>query len=243
MKVLIIEDERITAEGLAEQLRELRPGAEVVDIIGTVEEATEWFNLHAEPDLIFCDIHLSDGISFEIFREVEVKTPVIFTTAYDQYAIEAFQVNSIDYLLKPIRKKDLAAALKKFEERSRGQAALQLQKMQNLLEQQMKSRGKAGSYKSRFLVKIGDTMKTIPVEKIAYFKAEEGVVFLITRQGKRYIIDYTLDKLEEELDPEIFFRANRQLLVHIEAVKEVNRYFKGRLLLELSLRGGKSCRE
>ncbi|MCX2741799.1 LytR/AlgR family response regulator transcription factor [Pontibacter anaerobius] len=228
MKIAIIEDEELAAEALAAIIRRLRPEAEIIQTLPSVEEAICWLTLHASPDVIFCDIHLSDGISFEIFRQVSVKCPVIFTTAYNQYAIEAFQVNSIDYLLKPLKPTDVAKALKKYEDMQQQFIVQQLNGLQQLVHQPARHATRA-----RFLVKIGQSIKAIPVEEAAYFMAEEGVVFLVTFGGKRHIINYTLDQLEEQLDLSDFFRANRHLIVHINAVQEVKPYFKGRLALEL----------
>lgn len=227
MRVVIIEDEQLAADALAAIVTRLRPHAVVLSKLGAVEDAVQWLTLHQAPDLIFCDIHLSDGNSFEIFRQVAVKCPVIFTTAYDQYAIEAFKVNSIDYLLKPIKAEDVALALKKYEDQQRPQSP-DLTSLQLYLQAQHTQQ-----VKSRFLVKNGQAIKVIPVEEVAYFWAEEGVVFLVSRQGKRFIINYTLDQLEEQLDKAAFFRANRQVIVHINAVQEVRPYFKGRFALLL----------
>lgn len=228
MNIVIIEDEQLAAEALATIIQRLRPNTTILALLGSVEEAVQWFILHQSPDLIFCDIHLSDGISFEIFRTVEVKSPVIFTTAYDTYAIEAFKINSVDYLLKPIKIEDVAKALKKYEELQQHQLTQDLQNIQNLLQA---SQPKQTSTRSRFLVKQGQAIKALPVEEVAYFLAEEGVVFLYSFQGKRFTINYTLDQLEEQLDPTKFFRANRHFIVNIEAVQEVRPYFKGRLYL------------
>lgn len=219
----------MAADALAAIIKRLRPQTEVLATPGSVEEAVEWFSLHQIPDLIFCDIHLSDGNSFEIFRQVEVKCPVIFTTAYNQYAIEAFKVNSIDYLLKPINAGDVAQALKKYESLQQQHLPQRMENLQQSLQVQQPQNAKA-----RFLVKHGQAIKAIPVQEVAYFWAEEGVVFLVTQQGKRFIINYTLDQLEEQLDRTAFFRANRQLIVHINAVQEVRPYFKGRLSLLLN---------
>ncbi|AKD04553.1 LytTR family DNA-binding domain-containing protein [Pontibacter korlensis] len=228
MKIAIIEDEDIAAEALGAIIEKLRPQAEVLAILPSVEEAVEWLTLQPSPDLLFCDIHLSDGNSFEIFRQVEVKCSVIFTTAYNQYAIEAFKVNSIDYLLKPIKPVDVAKALKKHEELQHQALTQQLSNLNQLVQQPSQQQNR-----SRFLVKIGQSIKAVPVEEVAYFLAEEGVVFLVTHAGKRHIINYTLDLLEEQLNSSDFFRANRHLMVHINAVQEVKPYFKGRLALEL----------
>jgi two-component system, LytTR family, response regulator LytT len=228
MKVVIVEDEQLAADALAAIVKKLRPQTEILSKLGSVEEAAEWFTLHQAPDLIFCDIHLSDGNSFEIFRQVVLSCPVIFTTAYNQYAIEAFKVNSIDYLLKPIKTEDVALALKKYESQHRP-LPLDINNLHQLLQTQQPQQ----QIKSRFLVKQGQGIKAISVEEVAYLRAEEGVVFLVTKQGKRFIINYTLDQLEEQLDSAVFFRANRQLIVHIDAVQEVRPYFKGRLSLLL----------
>ncbi|WP_205503893.1 LytR/AlgR family response regulator transcription factor [Rufibacter psychrotolerans] len=228
MKTLIIEDEQLAADALAAIITRLRPEAAIVAKIGSVEEAVEWLTLHQSPDLIFCDIHLSDGSSFEIFKLVEVKCPVIFTTAYNQYAIEAFQVNSVDYLLKPIKPMEVARAIKKHEDLKQHHVSQELSNLRQLVQSSQPQ-----AARSRFLVKSGQSIKAIPVEEVSYFWAEEGVVFLVTQQGKRYIINYTLDQLEEQLGKTAFFRANRQLIVHIHAVREVRPYFKGRLHLLL----------
>lgn len=232
MKILIIEDEAFAANAIEKMISDIRPQTQILDKIESVEEAVEWFNTHSFPDLIFCDIHLSDGSSFEIFRQVEVKSPVIFTTAYNEYALEAFKVNSIDYLLKPIDKSELEKAVKKYEELNKDHISRELENLSNLLKNTVSDSGKTS--KSRFMVKSGQTIRTISSEEIAYFLAEEGVVLLVTPEGKRYVVNYTLDQLEELLDPKNFFRANRQLITRIDAIKEVSPYFKGRLHLSLN---------
>lgn len=228
MKVLIIEDEAFAADALEKMILDLRSGTEILGKLESVEESVEWFGLNPHPELIFCDIHLSDGSSFEIFKQVDVKCPVIFTTAYNQYAIEAFQVNSVDYLLKPIKEEDLSRAIVKYEGLKKGNVSNELENLQKLLENSLP--GKKAK-KARFMVKSGQTIKTIRSKEVAYFLAEEGVVLLVTFEGKRYVINYTLDQLEEQLEEKTFFRANRQIIVNIEAVKEVHPYFKGRLHL------------
>ncbi|WP_439882506.1 LytR/AlgR family response regulator transcription factor [Pontibacter sp. MBLB2868] len=226
MKIVIIEDEQLAADALKAMIGGIRPEAEIVATLGSVEEAVKWLTLHQAPDLIFCDIHLSDGNSFEIFRQVEVHAPVVFTTAYNQYAIEAFKVNSVDYLLKPLKPTEVAHAIKKHEDLKKQHIAEGLKGIQKMVQ--------APQRKSRFLVKNGQSIKAIPTQEVAYFLAEEGVVFLYTFDGKRFIINNTLDQLEEQLDGANFFRANRHLMVHIDAVKEVRPYFKGRLELLLN---------
>lgn len=232
MKILIIEDEAFAADALETMICDLRPETQILEKIESIEEAVEWFEANTLPDLIFCDIHLSDGSSFEIFKQVEVKTPVIFTTAYNEYALEAFKVNSIDYLLKPIDKSELEKAIKKYEELNRENISHEFENLKNLLKNTVSDSGKAS--KTRFMVKSGQNIKTIASDQIAYFLAEDGVVLLVTPEGKRYVVNYTLDQLEELLDSKDFFRANRQLITRIDAIKEVSPYFKGRLHLSLA---------
>jgi len=229
MRIVIIEDEAFAAEALEKMILQLRPETELLEKIESVEEAVEWFNHNMHPDLVFCDIHLSDGSSFEIFKQTKIKSPVIFTTAFNEYAIDAFKLNSVDYLLKPIKKEELENAIKKYEDLKQNNISQELQNIQNLITDSAKFSTK----KSRFMVKSGQVIKTIPSEKVAYFLAEEGVVLLVTFERKRFVINYTLDQLEEQLETQMFFRANRHLIVNIHAVKEVNPYFKGRLLLNV----------
>ena len=230
MKTIIIEDEAFAADALQNMLLKIRPQAEVLAKLESIEESVEWFQKNEFPDLVLCDIHLSDGSSFEIFKQVEVKSPVVFTTAYDEYAIEAFKVNSVDYLLKPIKKEDLEQAIEKYEGLKQNSLSQELQNIQNLIS------NSASSKKRRFMVKSGQVIKTIPSEEVAYFLAEEGVVLLVNFEGNRFVINYTLDQLEQQLDEKMFFRANRQIIVNIHAVKEVNPYFKGRLHLSVEPR-------
>ena len=229
MRILIIEDEKVTAEALARMIEEIRDDAEILDMVRSVDASVEWLQTHAEPDLIFCDIHLSDGNSFEIFKKVKVDCPVIFSTAYDQYAIEAFQVNSIDYLLKPLDKKEVAQALKKFEALYRERKGVDINRIEEAIQKASEKERK--EYKTRLMAKIGDTLKPVAVNDIAYFYVEEGAVVLTTFEGNRYFPQYSLEQLEEQLDPQQFFRANRQIIVNIEAVVELKPYFKGRLVL------------
>lgn len=231
MKVVIIEDEVFAAEALETLILKLRPETEILSRPGSIEEAVEWFDSNRSPDLIFCDIHLSDGSSFEIFKAVEIKCPVIFTTAYNEYAIEAFKVNSVDYLLKPLKQEEILRAIEKYEELKQANINEELQNIHNLIQSQ--ASGTQANNKSRFMVKSGQSIKTIPSNEVAYFLAEDGIVLLVNFNANRYAINYTLDQLEQELDTETFFRANRQLIVNIEAVKEVHPYFKGRLQLRL----------
>ncbi|MGB8375871.1 MAG: LytTR family DNA-binding domain-containing protein, partial [Salegentibacter sp.] len=197
MRIVIVEDEAFAADALETIIRKLRPATQVLARLESVEEAIEWFEENQPPELIFCDIHLSDGNSFEIFREVEVKCPVIFTTAFNEYAIEAFKVNSVDYLLKPVKKEELKKALEKYEFMQQGSLASGMTNLQNLLKNT--ASGNKQEKKTRFMVKSGQSIKVIPTAEVAYFLAEEGVVLLVTFTGKRFIVNYTLDQLDEEL--------------------------------------------
>ena len=228
MKVLIIEDEAPAFRRLQKILDEVRPGIEIVDVIDSVEESVKWFKNHNLPDLIFMDIQLSDGISFEIFDHIQITKPVIFTTAFDEYMLRAFKVNSIDYLLKPIKVEDLAKSLDKFEQMRQvfGQAE---PTDLNALIGQIKLDDK--KYKSRFLVKQGEKLLSIETTETFMFQTRNGVVYLITGSGKKFLVDYTLDELTSLLDPDQFFRANRQFLIHYNSIKEVHRYHKGKLLI------------
>lgn len=225
MKVIIIEDEFYAAEALEKMLLKFKPQAEVIEKISSVEEGIEYFSIHPEPDLIFCDIQLSDGVSFEIFKKHPLKCPVIFTTAYDQYAIQAFEVNSIDYLLKPIKDRELLKTLNKLDDYF-SHRSIDYTRIQALINKK--------EYKTRFAAKIGQNMQVIKVDEVAYFLSEEGVTFLYTLKGKRLIVEYTLTELEELLDPNSFYRANRQLLVHIQSIEKIAPYFKGRLIISLN---------
>ncbi|WP_224483835.1 LytR/AlgR family response regulator transcription factor [Robertkochia aurantiaca] len=232
MKILIIEDEAYAAEALAEAITKIRPQTEILESIETVEEGIDWLRSNEAPDLIISDIHLADGNSFEIFDAVEVLTPVIFLTAYDEYALKAFKLNSIDYLLKPVDNTKLEVAIKQYENLQNNQLKDYLNNMKTMLQQQTVEVGQGR--RSRFMVKEGHAFKTVNYDEVAYFMAARGEVFLVTRQGKRFLIDKTLDALSDELYVSDFFRANRQFLVHINSVSEVRPYFKGRLKVSLN---------
>lgn len=230
MKTVIIEDEAFAADALEAMILKLRPAMEITARLESVEEALEWFSGNPQPDLMFCDIHLSDGSSFEIFKNIDLQSPVIFTTAYNEYAIEAFKVNSVDYLLKPIKQKALEQAVEKFESLQNGSMQRELENIKNLLQQSALK--KTEVKKSRFMVKSGQSIRVIQQEEAAYFLAEEGVVLLVNFEKQRFIVNYTLDQLEEQLNETIFFRVNRQLIVNINAVAKAEPYFKGRLILQ-----------
>jgi DNA-binding LytR/AlgR family response regulator len=234
MKVLIIEDEPQARNELKRLLQKSGRDFTILDEIDSVEDAVDWFQNNPEPDLVFLDIQLSDGLSFGIFKKVRVPAPVIFTTAFDEYAIRAFEVNSIAYLLKPINPEALGRALEKLDELKK-----RYQKEGNtsfLTDDQMTMLMKLlpASYKTRFMVRLGEQFLHVGIEEVAYFLAEDNVVFLLSHSGKRYIIEYTLEDLESRLDPLQFFRLNRGVLASIGSIKKVSRYFNSRLAIELS---------
>jgi len=233
MKVLIVEDEPYAQNELKRLLARTEKDMEVLECIDSVEETVEWFQNNEEPDLLFLDIQLSDGLSFDIFRQVSIKAPVIFTTAYDEYAIQAFKVNSIDYLLKPLKFEELVGALNKLsgltERFGKNEVGgLNAEQIGQLLELHKPK------YKSRFIAKVGDQIKYVDVSDVAFFRAEDNEVMLITRNNNRYIVDYTLDELNNILDPASFFRANRSYIVTIGSIKKISKYFNSRLHLELN---------
>lgn len=230
MKVLIIEDEALAAEKLQIMLNEIDQVLEVAGITKSVEGSIQWLENNPEPDLIICDIHLSDSLCFDIFTVLKPKCPIIFATAYDQYAIQAFEVNSIDYLLKPVQKEKLENSLKKFH-RLKAKSAVNfsdLSQIANLLNQSNKD------YKSRFLVKVGTKIKSIQVNHISYFFTHDKMTYIVAKDSKKYPIDHTLEEIDNLLDPSQFFRINRKYVIHIEAVNEIHPYFKGRLKLSLN---------
>jgi DNA-binding LytR/AlgR family response regulator len=226
MKILIIEDEKPAALRMARLLCEFFPHAIIPEHLDTVTRAIRWFGENDAPDLIFCDIQLADGISFEIFEKVKVIAPVIFTTAYDQYAIRAFQVNALDYLLKPIDPTELEKAVDKFKARQI-KPTLDLELLRGLLQPEKKA------FKSRFLVKFGEKIQSIATSDVSFFFSEERVTFLQTRDGKKYVLDSTLEQVESQVDPAVFFRANRKYLCQVDAVDEVLTYSNSRLKLRL----------
>jgi len=229
LKVLIIEDEEPAANRLAKMITEVEPGTEILNTIVSISSSVKWLQENPAPDLIFSDIQLSDGISFEIFKMVEISCPIIFITAFDQYAIEAFKVNSIDYLLKPVKKPELQASILKFKKLKPESKPLTLD-INKLLQAYDPQ---ATSYKKRFVVRYGDHIKTINTDDIAYFYTEDKVNFITSMEGRRFIIDFNLDNLENILDPKTFFRINRQFIISINAIDEMFAYTKSRVLIKL----------
>jgi DNA-binding LytR/AlgR family response regulator len=228
MNILILEDEEPAAQRLIKLLHEIEPGAKVLDTLVSVKSAVEWLKKNSAPELMLMDINLADGLSFEIFSQVEVSCPVIFITAYDQYAIQAFKVNSIEYLLKPVKKEELMSALEKYKRLFEGKS---MPDLKLLLES---IREKHEDYKKRFLIKYGDHIKTIDIKNVAYFYTEEKINFLKTKDDHSYPIDYNLDRLETMIDPERFFRINRQFIISIESITDMFSFSKSRVKVVLN---------
>lgn len=235
MKALIVEDEPLSAVHLKTLLHKTAPEIEVINILDSVKSVVKFLQEKPKLDLIFLDIHLADGVSFEIFNQIEVLQPIIFTTAYDEYAIKAFKVNSIDYLLKPIGLSDLKTAINKFN--TQQNVPKNTVNMQHQVAHEMLNK----SQKTRFIVKMGDNLNSIKIEDIAYFVAEEGIVILVNQDGKRYPIDYTMDALEAILSHELFFRINRKMILNINQIIQVQSYFNGRLKMKLKLQMNDDC--
>ena len=231
MNVLIIEDEKPAAQHLTTLLRRYDDKLTVLDQLDTVKKAVRWLTEQPAPNLIFMDIQLADGLSFTIFEQVTVPAPVIFTTAYDQYAIQAFKVNSVDYLLKPIGLDELSAALQKFEQWHYHAAHAPMVTTMSQIQQAIGML--TTQYKSRFVVKVGEHIKAIPVAEILYFLSQEKMTYAQTQEGRRYIIDYSLDQVENLVDPQVFFRISRQWMVRFAAIEDVIAYSGSRLKLKL----------
>ncbi|MEH0156901.1 LytTR family DNA-binding domain-containing protein [Limibacter armeniacum] len=232
MNVAIIEDEPLAAQKLQQLLLDQDQNIKVVAVLDSVEKAINWLEENEHPDLLFADIQIADGLSFQVFNEVELNCPVIFTTAYDQYAINAFEVNSLDYLLKPVRAKRLANSLQKFKQmRQWFERSPEKEKLDELINM-MQHRD--DEYKSRFLVKNGSKIQAIKCQSIAYFYTKDRVNVLVTKSGDIYPVDYTLDELSNLLNPKLFFRVNRKFIIHLDAAFAIHTYFKGRLKLELT---------
>lgn len=229
MKVIIIEDEKPAARRLSRLLEEL--GTEVTTLLHSVSEAVEWFQQNPHPDLIFLDIQLSDGLSFEIFDLIDVHSAIIFTTAYDEYALQAFKLNSIDYLLKPIDEEELSAAVRKFEKLKPGgrKIALDFEDIRKLLVNPLER-----DFKKRFTVRVGQHIKIINAEEIECFYSENKGTYAATEEGRSYLMETTLEQLESELRPETFFRVSRKFYVNVNHIKDIISYSNSRLKIKLN---------
>jgi len=231
MNVLIIEDEAPAFRRLQKCLEELVEEVQILEVLDSVEESVAWFGQHKQPDLIFMDIQLSDGLSFEIFEKQAIRTPVIFTTAFDEYMLRAFKVNSVDYLLKPIKKEDLAHSLRKFHDLKDvfgSEYALRIQEVIRNIKP------REDTFRTRILVRKNDQLISVETQDMACLYVRHGVVHLLTRNGQTYLMDQPLDELMQQLNPARFFRANRQYIVHFPAISSVHRYHKGKLLVKLA---------
>jgi DNA-binding LytR/AlgR family response regulator len=227
MKTIIIEDENLTAQRLEGMLKKYDAGIQVLAVLPSVAESVQWLRTHDAPDLLFMDIHLEDDLCFKIFELAPVSAPVIFTTAYDEYMVKAFKVNSIDYLLKPVNYLELIAAIDKYK-------ALREQFSKPDFDTLLQYIGqRAPEYKTRFMITVGTKIRSIETSEIAYFYSDEKITFMVTREGQNLPIDYSLEKLSTQLDPKQFFRASRQLLVGFDAIQTVHTHYKGKLKLDL----------
>ena len=229
MKALIIEDEMMAAKALQKLIGEVSPDTVIVDVLESIEESVEWLENNPMPDLMFLDIHLADGSSFAIFERVNVTCPVIFTTAYDEFALKAFEVNSLDYLLKPINREALERALNKFQ--TLAGARFNADKIERLLEQL----GEKKRYRSYFLLPERDKLVPLSTKDIAYAYIDAKSVKIVTHEHKNYYLTHTLDDLMAQLDPVMFFRANRQFIVSREAIKDVSIWFGNKLAINLNV--------
>jgi len=226
MKILIVEDERPAVIRLENMIHKAAPDADIIGVTDGVESTLNFLDQHDRPDLVFMDIHLADGSAFEIFRHYAFKeTGVIFCTAYDQYAIEAFKVNALYYLLKPVKQEDLESAILRF--RSQSPRNEDYKKLVDQLP--AKPMGE-----KRFLIRMGQSLRLVRQQDIAYFYTADKITFLMTREGRKYPVDYTLENLEEMIDPTRFFRINRQFILHIDAIQQMHTWSKARVKIELN---------
>ncbi|MGY0038470.1 LytR/AlgR family response regulator transcription factor [Pedobacter sp. NJ-S-72] len=226
MTVLIIEDEELAATTLQNMLVHINPSIQVHAVVGTVEAAVSWLQQH-KADILFMDIHLGDGESFQIFQQVEVNSPVIFTTAYDQYTLKAFKNQGIDYLLKPFDEEDVRSALNKLSN-IRNTGTVSTPQLVQTVEEVL------GKTRNRFMVKVGKLIKTVPADQVAYFMADDKYLFLVTNDQQNYIIEETIGSLEPKLNPENFFKINRKFIIHINAIKEMYKLSRNRVRINLS---------
>jgi len=235
MKILIVEDEELAVKKLQKTLAAVDGTAEVVGTTDSIQRTVEWLKKNPSPDLILMDIELCDGQSFEIFNLADVQCPVIFTTSYDEFALKAFKVNSVDYLLKPVQKEDLQAALAKYTKLHKSPAIRDAGATINLdnLVKQLQQNLQPKEYRKRFLVKHAQKLVSIEIGDIAYFYSDGRLNFFRTFDNKKYVVDYTMDELEEMLDPERYFRISRSFYVSVNCIDRIDDYFGNRLILSL----------
>lgn len=235
MKVIIIEDEKLSAELLSRLLARIDPAIEILAVLDSVKRSVDAFQQGLKADLIFLDIHLADGLSFELFSQIALDIPVVFTTAYSEYAIKAFEVNSVDYLLKPIGKNELSRAIDKFKKYNTEQHQRMIEQISSAYQQLNKQ------YKSRFMVKVGATLESIKTDDVLHFITHDGLTFLTIANGKRYPIDYTLDQLEALVSPDQFFRINRKVILSLHAIGKISTYVNSRLVINSPQLEGESA--
>ncbi len=235
MTVLIVEDEELAVKKLRKTLASVDPDAEVVGVADSIMATVKWINENPLPDLILMDIELSDGQSFEIFNRVSIKCPVIFTTSYDEYALKAFKVNSVDYLLKPIQKEDLEAALQKMHQLKDLYKKPDSKQDMNIesLVKELQEKLQLKDYRKRFLVRHAQKLVSVDTDEIAYFFSDGRLNFFKTHDNKKFVVDYTMDELEEMLDPQKYFRISRSFYISVNSVEQIHDYFGNRLLLHL----------
>jgi two-component system, LytTR family, response regulator LytT len=230
MKILIVEDEELAVKKLRKNLLSVTENAEIVGVTDSIKTTVEWLHENPHPDLILMDIELADGQSFEIFNLTEVRSPVIFTTSYDEFALKAFKVNSLDYLLKPVQKEELQAALNKYQKlKQSSEGNLNMDNLVKELQQKLRPK----SFRKRFLVKHAQKLASVEISDIAYFYSDGRLNFFKTNDNKKYVVDYTMDELEDMLDPERYFRISRSFYVSINSVEKIDDYFGNRLILGL----------
>jgi len=227
IKVLIIEDEQLAAKRLEKMLLEISSEFEIIQRCDSIESSVLYFKTGIMPDLVMLDIQLGDGLSFDIFKQIEILCPVIFTTAFDEYAIKAFELNSIDYLLKPINKEKLQRSIEKFKKLNQHNAPTDWKTLASLMDKDKRE------YKQRFLVYVGEHLHSVQISDIAYFYSIEKSTFLMTKLGKSFSIDLSLEKLEGMLSPKDFFRINRQYITSFDSIKKMNILSKSRIKLIL----------
>jgi DNA-binding LytR/AlgR family response regulator len=228
MRVHIVEDEEATAYRLAKMLQNIDESIHITTITDSVESTLNYLHENGQPDLMMLDIHLSDGSSFDLFKRIEVKCPVIFTTAYDQYAIKAFKVNSIDYLLKPVKRNELEDALVKFKRLNVQIHSIDYEQIASMIQHHRED-----DFLIRMMVKVGQQIKAFTIDEVAYFYIDEKIVFVRLKSGDRYAIDYTLDQLEHQLNPKKFFRINRGFIISFDAIDKLYTYSKSRIKVVL----------
>ncbi len=231
LKVLIIEDEIPAQRLLKETLQEINFETEVVDCLNSIKSAVEWFKNNQHPEIVLLDIQLSDGLSFEIFKQVKIESMIIFTTAYDEYAMQAFKVNSLDYLLKPVEKDELQAAFEKYHQYNKQfiqekNSSIDFSEIASLIKNEKPE------YRKRFLIQSNESFFHLPVEEIALFYSMQRITFAVTFEKREYPVNFSLENLKEQLNPDLFFKVNRQITINIEAIIRVHSYFNGKLKLE-----------